>query len=283
MEDACLEELALDGWHETPSRPDYGFPTVDRSSSWRQQHSMGSEKLTQSIRNPPDPEDFRLVKLALGGSNEAFDELDRRHRDNVLRFIARMLGRKADAQDLTQQTFLKARNKLRQYKPTHPFRAWIIRIARNTTLDFIQENKRDPEDSWPEKKDFDSKEALQDRKLEIKQLWHRSRELMIGWIEEYMPSEGQKNSRKALIMSLDGHHKDWQAIADKCGYLNKETARVAVYNQITKALKSPQALEAARAIAATIAADCQGLGFKPGTLRFLGLIDLNRIENSNEE
>jgi len=53
-----------------------------------------------------------------------------------------MLGNTHDAEDLTQQTFLKGFSEIHRLRHTERFGPWIIRIAKNLCLDFVRDQKR---------------------------------------------------------------------------------------------------------------------------------------------
>ena len=71
---------------------------------------------------------------ARAGSREAFAELTRRHYQPVHGFLISLLANRSDAEDLTQDTFLRALAKIRQFKPDQPFRPWIFTIARRLAI-----------------------------------------------------------------------------------------------------------------------------------------------------
>ena len=80
-----------------------------------------------------DP-DQRLVEATLRGELHAFDTLVERHRDVVFRVTARIVGSDEEAEDVTQDTFLRAFHRLERYRGEGPFRTWLLRIAHNTAV-----------------------------------------------------------------------------------------------------------------------------------------------------
>ena len=72
-----------------------------------------------------------LVDAALNGDDRAFTTLVDRHASACLRFATRMLGEPADAEDVAQETFLRAFNALRSYDASTPFRTWLFAILVN--------------------------------------------------------------------------------------------------------------------------------------------------------
>jgi len=65
---------------------------------------------------------------------DAFAELVRRYADKIFNLAYRMTGDRAEAEDLAQETFIRAYRGLPGFKPGHPFGAWLYRIAVNVCL-----------------------------------------------------------------------------------------------------------------------------------------------------
>jgi len=82
------------------------------------------------------PTDAQLVRRVLGGEQEAFSELVRRHQTSLYRY-ARSLELPSDtAQDLAQDAFVRAYERLEQCRDTTRFRAWLLSILRHLVLDY---------------------------------------------------------------------------------------------------------------------------------------------------
>ena len=93
---------------------------------------------------PLDPEivaEARLVSDALGGSQPAFEQIVRRYQRPVISLIVRMTGDHAQAEDLAQETFVKAFRHLKSFDPARRLSSWLFRIAHNTTLDALRKLK----------------------------------------------------------------------------------------------------------------------------------------------
>lgn len=82
--------------------------------------------------NEPDP---RLVRRAKAGDVEAFEDLVRRYQADVWRFAFHVLRDRALAEDVTQETFIRAFRFLRTFRGDAPFTSWLLRIARNCSVD----------------------------------------------------------------------------------------------------------------------------------------------------
>lgn len=80
------------------------------------------------------PQDSALIERARSGEMAAFEGLYRRHVGRVYALCLRMTGVPADAEDCTQQTFIKAWEKLDSFRGDSSFATWLHRIAVNEVL-----------------------------------------------------------------------------------------------------------------------------------------------------
>lgn len=83
-----------------------------------------------------------LVRAARQGSSEAFAQLTEPHRRAIELHCYRMLGSSEDAEDLTQETFLRAWQRLDSYEGRASFRAWLYGIATHACLDALDRKRR---------------------------------------------------------------------------------------------------------------------------------------------
>ena len=81
-----------------------------------------------------------LVESAVAGDRAALRELYERTRDRVYRLMVRMAGRQ-DGEDLTQQTYVRAFEKLDQFKGSAKFETWLYRIAANEALQHLRRER----------------------------------------------------------------------------------------------------------------------------------------------
>jgi len=90
------------------------------------------------------PTDAQLVERALAGNQDACRLLVTRHQAPVYNLIVRMLRHPALAQDLAQETFLRAFSHLDTFDPRFRFTSWILRIAHNLAVDVLR--RKSPEE-----------------------------------------------------------------------------------------------------------------------------------------
>jgi RNA polymerase sigma-70 factor (ECF subfamily) len=95
-----------------------------------------------------------LVECAVAGAADAFGELYQLHLDAIFRYVYYRIGDTSDAEDLTEQVFLKAWEALPGYKQRgNPFTSWLYRIAHNIVVDYHRHQKRTVPMPPPEKID----------------------------------------------------------------------------------------------------------------------------------
>ena len=86
-----------------------------------------------------DTDESELIEIAQGGEADAFGELYRRYAKIVFRFIYANLNDRFDAEDLTEEVFLRAWRSLSKYRQKGvPFLAYLFKIARNVLIDFYR-------------------------------------------------------------------------------------------------------------------------------------------------
>ena len=75
-----------------------------------------------------------LIQRARNGDVAAFEELVRMHQAIALRVAVLVVGDHSDAEDVTQEAFVKAYHALGRFRQDRPFRPWLLRIVRNEAL-----------------------------------------------------------------------------------------------------------------------------------------------------
>jgi RNA polymerase sigma-70 factor (ECF subfamily) len=84
-----------------------------------------------------------LVHRAQKGDNEAFARLYEDYFDRIYRYMAIKIGDRTEAEDITQQVFIKALRSVRSFKwKGVPFSAWLFRIAHNLLVDYLRKHKK---------------------------------------------------------------------------------------------------------------------------------------------
>lgn len=87
-------------------------------------------------------QDYKLVVAAIeDGRQDAYATLMNRYRMAIKQMMLKMVGNEEDANDLTQEAFTKAFNKLQSYEPRYAFSTWLFKIATNNCIDHIRKKR----------------------------------------------------------------------------------------------------------------------------------------------
>jgi RNA polymerase sigma-70 factor (ECF subfamily) len=87
--------------------------------------------------------DALAVERTLAGDRDAFRALVERHSHNVFRLAYRMTGNQHDAEEVVQEAFLRAYQKLGQFESRANFGTWVYRIAANYTIDRMRQKQKE--------------------------------------------------------------------------------------------------------------------------------------------
>lgn len=85
-----------------------------------------------------------LVNRCIAGSQPAIGELVNRFQGQVFGLCYRMLGQREDAEDATQETFVRVVNNLHRWDPARAFEPWLLTIAGNRCRTKLAKRKRRP-------------------------------------------------------------------------------------------------------------------------------------------
>jgi len=156
--------------------------------------------------------DETLVAAARDGDYQAFERLYEEHRQTVYRYVYQMVHSRDEAEDITQEAFVRAFQNLHRFRKQAKFSTWIVRIAMNLCTDRVRMNSR--------------RASLEQQEATGALEW-----MTIG--KTINPNEEMERERQAAIvrkalMALPIHHrsvlilrdfeeKDYQEIADLLG------------------------------------------------------------------
>jgi len=104
-------------------------------------------------------DDADLVERCRKGDMQAFGILVTKYQARVFNMIFRMCGRRADAEELAQEVFLKALERLDQFRGQSKFYTWLFRIAANLTISHRRRNGRIKFQSLTRCDDYDGAQA----------------------------------------------------------------------------------------------------------------------------
>ena len=91
--------------------------------------------------NVKEMTDFELVQKCLNGEKEYFSEIIARHKNLVYSVVLKMINNQEDANDLSQEVFIKIYKNLDKYFPDFKFSTWVVRITTNHVIDYRRKKK----------------------------------------------------------------------------------------------------------------------------------------------
>jgi RNA polymerase sigma-70 factor, ECF subfamily len=100
--------------------------------------------------------DAAAVARAKAGDKDGFRSLVERHSRSVFRLAYRLTGNEQDAEDVVQETFLRAYKQLQHFESRASFGTWLYRIAANYSLDLIRSRKRHHDHRPPAEEENDA-------------------------------------------------------------------------------------------------------------------------------
>jgi RNA polymerase sigma-70 factor (ECF subfamily) len=85
--------------------------------------------------------DFQLITLYKDGNIKAFEGLINRYTQVLYRYAFRLISDESDAQDITQESFIKIWKNINEYDNSKNFKTWIFTITHRTTIDYLRKRK----------------------------------------------------------------------------------------------------------------------------------------------
>ncbi|MGH4141029.1 RNA polymerase sigma factor [Clostridium sp.] len=87
-------------------------------------------------------DDIDIVRSILMGNTELFEIIINRYEIGIQRYIYNIVRNYETSEDLSQEVFISAYNKLYTFNNEYKFSTWVFQIAKNKTIDYIRKNKK---------------------------------------------------------------------------------------------------------------------------------------------
>lgn len=157
--------------------------------------------------------DSQLVLLYQNGNEGAFEVLLHRHKSKLYTAIYLIVKDRYVAEDLLQETFIKAINTIRggRYNEEGKFSPWISRIAHNLAIDYFRKNKRYPEIILEDGSRVFNSMEFSEESMESKQIAKETKTKLRDYIKE-LPEE-----QKQVLIMRHYLQMSFQEIADRTG------------------------------------------------------------------
>ncbi len=156
-----------------------------------------------------------IVQAAIDGRSEAFAELFRHYYPIIYAYAYRLCLNQADAQDITQETFIKAARAVSGYRPDKPFQHWLYQIFTNTARDWQRRYGRQKriEESVLERAKIDLNEGKADHAIAHELLATLPEELRAAVVLVYM--EGMNHAQAAALLGCAESTVSWRIFRAK--------------------------------------------------------------------
>lgn len=150
--------------------------------------------------------DGALVRCVLAGEPEAYDVLVRRYQRQVYSFVYRMTGNVTDAEDLLQETFIRAYAALPSFRQNASFLTWLYKIASNLSIDLMRSRRSKPTDYLEDEIEAGREPSCADRSLDPQE--YATREAVSEAVHEAIMALPERYRRVVLLrhvaeMSID--------------------------------------------------------------------------------
>lgn len=147
--------------------------------------------------------DWDIVQRIINGESEFFGEIVTRYKKAVHSLCYRMVQSNEEAEDLSQEVFIKAYNNLKKYDPQYKFSTWILKIATNTTIDSLRKKKLD---TMPLEEEISSKQESASAEVIF---FHQNNKTLIEKAISSLPIE-----YRSLIILFHQHGLSYKEIAE---------------------------------------------------------------------
>jgi RNA polymerase sigma-70 factor, ECF subfamily len=187
-------------------------------------------------------DDAAVVARVRAGEKDCFRVLVERHSHEIFRLAFRMMGNEHDAEEVVQDTFLRAYRSLDRFELRSSFSTWIYRIATNRCYDLLDQRKSRPEPSPA----FDPEEPRPEDQIPSA-MPGPERSLLSGEIAERLRSvmfQLTAAERTAFVL----RHYEGQSIEEIAKILNigPGAAKNSIHRAVQKLRQELQPLRAAR-------------------------------------
>lgn len=116
-----------------------------------------------------------LARQCQKGCRESFEQLVRRFEQRILRFLGAMVNNRQDAEDLAQDTFVKAYKNIHRFNPEYKFTTWLFTIAKRTAMNHYRAARPTISLDMDQEADEQSPAAALEEKERAKGLWDEAK------------------------------------------------------------------------------------------------------------
>ncbi len=118
--------------------------------------------------------DNEIIAKILSGDEDATAEIVKIYLQPVYNFVYRLVNDRDTAEDLTQETFLKAWKNLKRFDRNKKFKTWLFTIAKNTAFDHLKKKKEIPFSAFTDEEEDNFLENIPDEEILPDEIMERS-------------------------------------------------------------------------------------------------------------
>jgi RNA polymerase sigma-70 factor (ECF subfamily) len=161
-----------------------------------------------TIVDQPELSSEQLAEQCKAGCRDSFASLVERYEKRIFHFIHQFARNPHDAEDLTQETFLKVYKGIHRYEPGYAFTTWLFTIAKRVAISHFRSSKSFEELPEDAETDLEDPAAVLEKKDEQVSLWQLARNLKPNQYEALWLryGEGFSIAEVARIMSTNQIH-----------------------------------------------------------------------------
>jgi len=144
---------------------------------------MFSDRQTSAASTEPEliagsASDAAVAQVDASGCADDFEQIVRLHSSRIFNFVYQMTRQRQDAEDLVQQTFIKAHKNMHRFDGSRPIINWLLTIARHSTLNHFRASKRWEEMPESTASNEPSPATSAEHREEKENLWADARRLL---------------------------------------------------------------------------------------------------------
>lgn len=164
------------------------------------------------------PEIAALVERARNGDARAFEGLVDTYKDRIYSYVSRMLHDPVEAEDIAQDTFVRAFQNLPSFRGASTFQTWLYRIAGNLVIDSVRRQRRRDDGAISLDAPMDTDEGLMSRELADDRRGPHELAESVAVREEVERALARLTPRlRTVLVMYDLQGMSYQEIADALG------------------------------------------------------------------
>jgi RNA polymerase sigma-70 factor (ECF subfamily) len=118
--------------------------------------------------------DEQLMAMSVQGMPDSFNEIVRRYSPHLLRFVRAGVANLQDAEDIVQETFLRAYGKRERFNSRYSLKCWLFTIAHRCRISFLRRQRPEASQAYPGDETSPSPLATLIQQQEMSLLWHEA-------------------------------------------------------------------------------------------------------------